>query len=196
MAGGFGVSQHPKKQGKLLSSEVLKDSQFEASPQKPPQPHKISLKGILGLGQTIELNKNTQAVEKQNHELFSGINHLVEEQKIIFDQHQKELAKELQLLREEIVKLIKSTDHLEKDISNIAVENIPEVTEYQINFLSRIKIFIANVRKNISTADIWVEAFAAKKKKKNMFWNNVKNKKKGGEQYLFSNEHSAARSAN
>jgi hypothetical protein len=194
MAGGFGVSQHPKKPGKNFSSEVLKDSQYESSSQKaPPQ---FSLRGILGLGQTVEINKNNQTVEKQNKELFFGLNHLVQEQNILFDQHQKELTKELQALRDEISKLASSTNSLEKNVTNIALTNIPEVNEYQVNFLSRIRIFITTVRKNISSADIWLEAFAAKKKKKNLFWNNVKNKKKGGEQYLFSNEHSAARSAN
>jgi hypothetical protein len=195
MAGGFGGPQHStKKQSKNFSSEVLKDSQYDTSPQKSPA--KFSLQGILGLGQTVEINKNTQSTEKQNHELFYGLSHLVKEQNILFDQHQKELTKELQALREEISKLIHSTSNLEKDVANIALAEIPEVSEYQLNFLSRIRIFIATVRKNISTADIWLEAFAAKKKKKNLFWNNVKNKKKGGEQYLFSNEHSAARSAN
>ncbi len=195
MAGGFGVFAPSKKQGKLLNSEVLNDSQFETSSQKSP-PKKIGLKGILGLGQTVDINKSSTQVEKQSHELNFNLNHLVEEQKNLFDHHQQQLTKELQSLREEIIKLIKSTDRLEKDITDIAVENIPEVTEYQINFLSRIKIFIANIRKNISSADIWMEAFTAKKKKRNTFWSNVKNKKKGGEQYLFSNEHSAARSAN
>lgn len=195
MAGGFGGPQHStKKQSKNFSSEVLKDSQYDTSHQKSPA--KFSLQGILGLGQTVEINKNTQSTEKQNHELFYGLSHLVKEQNILFDQHQKELTKELQALREEISKLIHSTSNLEKDVANIALAEIPEVSEYQLNFLSRIRIFIATVRKNISTADIWLEAFAAKKKKKNLFWNNVKNKKKGGEQYLFSNEHSAARSAN
>lgn len=194
MAGGFGVPQHSKKPTKNFSSEVLKDSLYDSSSEKAPS--KFSLKGILGLGQTVEFNQTGQSAEKQKHELFYGLNHLVSEQNVLFDQHQKELTKELEALRDEIAKLIKSTDNLENDVTKVALTEIPEVSEYQINFLSRIRIFIANVRKNISSADIWIEAFSAKKRKRNMFWNNVKNKKKGGEQYLFSNEHSAARSAN
>jgi hypothetical protein len=193
MAGGFGVLPHLKnpKLGNNLSSEALQDSPEVSSDKKQT---KISLKGILGLGQSVDINKNTSNSEKQSKELFYGLNHLAQEQNVLFDQHQKELEKELISLRDEIGKLAQATDNLEKDVANVALSNISEVSEYQLNFLSRIRIFIENFRKNISDAGLWIEAFAAKKKKKNAFWNNVKDKKKGGDQYLFSNEHSAARS--
>jgi len=194
MAGNFGMPTHPKnlKQANNLSSEALKDSPEVLSDKK--QPVKFTLKGILGLGQTVDINKNAGHLEKQGKELFYGLNHLAQEQNVLFDQHQKELEKELVALRDEIGKLAKATDILEKDVANVALSGIPEISEYQLNFLSRIRVFIENFRKNISDAGIWIEAFAAKKKKRNVFWNTVKDKKKGGDQYLFSNEHSAARS--
>ena len=193
MAGNFG-SPHSKKllkQGQNLSSEALQDSPEISSDKKQT---KVSLKGILGLGQTIEINKNSRDLEKQGKELFHGLNHLAQEQNILFDQHQQQLEKELSALREEIGKLAQATDNLEKDVANVAVSGFPEASEYQLNFLSHIRIFIENFRKNISDAGLWIEAFAAKKKKRNLFWNSVKDKKRGGDQYLFSNEHSAARS--
>lgn len=192
MAGGIGVLPHPKnpKLGKNLSSEALQDSPEVVSDKKQT---KITLKGILGLGQSVDINKDPN-LEKKGQELFYGLNHLAQEQNILFDQHQKGLEKELVALREEIGKLAHATDNLEKDVAVAALSNIPEVSEYQLNFLSHIRIFIENFRKNISDAGLWIEAFAAKKRKRNLFWNNVKDKKRGGEQYLFSNEHSAARS--
>jgi hypothetical protein len=183
------AGKNPKT--KNLSSEALKDSPEVLSDKKQV---KLSLKGILGLGQTVEINKNSQNLEKQGKELFYGLNHLAQEQTVLFDQHQKELERELVALRDEIGKLAKATDNLEKDVAKVALSSIPEVSEYQLNFLSHIRIFIEVFRKNISEAGLWVEAFATKKKKRNLFWNNVRDKKKGGDQYLFSNEHSAARS--
>lgn len=195
MAGGFGVSSHLKNQklGKNLSSEALQDSPEIDSAKKPT---KLSLKGILGLGQSVDINRSTNQAEKQSHELFYGLNHLAQEQNVLFDQHQKELEKELIELRDEIAKLAQATDNLEKDVANVAFSNIPEASEYQLNFLTRIRHFIEAIRKDISGADLWIEAFAAKKKKRNAFWNTARNKKKGGEQYMSSNEHSAARSVN
>ena len=193
MAGNFGLPHSKKllKQGQNLSSEALQDSPEISSDKKQV---KVSLKGILGLGQSIDINKDSHNAEKQSQELSYGLNHLAQEQNILFDQHQKQLEKELSALREEIGKLSQATDNLEKDVANIGFSNIPEASEYQLNFLSHIRVFIENFRKNISDAGLWIEAFAAKKKKRNLFWNNVNNKKKGGEQYLFSSEHSAARS--
>jgi hypothetical protein len=194
MAGGGIMGKvDPKKinLGKFSnSSEVLKDSQNNSAPKK------FSLSGILGLNQTVEINKSAQKTENWGKEFFGNVNLLQQQEKVLFDQHQKELEKAIAELREEIKKLTHSTDNLEKDIQNIPLENIPEASEYQINFLVRIKNFIANFRKNVNEASCWLESFSSKKKKKNYFWNTAKNKKKGGEQYMNSNEHSAARSVN
>jgi archaellum component FlaC len=128
MAGNFGAQPHLKKlkQGKNLSSEAFQESP-EVSSNK--QPAKISLKGILGLGQSVDIQKNK--VENQNHELFFGLNHLAQEQNVLFDQHQKQLEKELEALRDEISKLTKATDNLEKDVANAAISGFPEANEYQ-----------------------------------------------------------------
>ncbi len=85
---------------------------------------------------------------------------------------------------------------MEKDVEIAAISPIVDVSEYQLNFLQRIQKIISIFRQNISEAGNWMESFNAKKKKKNYFWNTAKNKKKGGTDYLFSNEHSASRSAN
>lgn len=172
------------------SSEVLKDSQVNSAPKK------FSLSGILGLNQTVELNKNTQKTENWGKEFFGNINVLQQQEKVLFDQKQQELEKAVVELQDEIKKLTNSTDNLEKDIQNIPLETIPEASEYQVSFLVRIKNFIANFRKNINEASSWLESFAGKKKKRNYFWNMARDRKKGGDQYMNSNEHSAARSVN
>jgi len=189
MAGGLMGKKDPKNQKSSgsFSSEVLKDSQPNYAPKAPV---KLSLNGILGLNQTVEINKS----EKKSQEIFSGISHLQHEQSILFDQHQKEVEQTLKELREEIGKLAKATDNLEKDIQNVAVAEITDISEYQLKFFERIRNFISSMRKNISEASIWMNSFAAKKKKKNAYWNKAKNQKQGGTQYMFSDEHSVARS--
>jgi len=189
MAGGLTGKKDPKsiKTSNIFSSEVLNDSQQNYAPKVPI---KFSLNGILGLGQKVELGKPAE----KSKEIFLGINHLQHEQNILFDQRQKELENAIKELRDEINKLAHVTDNLEKDVQNAAISEIPEASEYQISFFVRIRTFISSMRKNISEAGIWMESFAAKKKKKNAFWNKAKDKKKGGTQYMFSDEHSVARS--
>lgn len=190
MAGGsvFGSKSNQKNKhfgSNGFTSEVLKDSP-EIQSAQPPK--KFSLKGILSLGQTIELN------QQHSKELFNKINHLEQEQKLLFDSRQKELEKTIENLRQEIKKLAAATQGLQKDVEKVAINPITEVNEYQLSFLERIRVFISNFTKDISQASLWLEHFSAKNKKKNHFWNQVKSKKGGGEQYLFSNEHSVARS--
>lgn len=192
MSGGMKGSFNPKKHqtNKIFNSnEVLKeDSGSNTSDKKVT---KFSLKGVLGLGQSVEINKSKP---KEN---FFGLNHLVQEQNILFDQRQRELKQAIEDLRLEIKKLARSAENL-NNVEAVKTVNSPivEINEYQINLLTRIKNFIVDMRQNINEAGLWMEAFASKKKKKNHFWNKVKNKKQGGDQYLFSNEHSVARSVN
>ncbi len=196
MAGGFGFKINPKQNKSTknnFSSEVLKDSPEFSSAQNIPssKPSEFSLSGILGLNQTVEIGKKPEKKPTINF-----INYLEKDHQLLFDNRQRELQQSIEELRIEIKKLISVTDNLEKDVEIAAISPIVDVSEYQLNFLQRIQKIISIFRQNISEAGNWMESFNAKKKKKNYFWNTAKNKKKGGTDYLFSNEHSASRSAN
>lgn len=190
--GSYYGKADPKKSsffGVNKSNEILSDSQTNTAPKK------FSLSGILGLNQSVEINKSNPKPENWSNEFLSNINYVQEQEKTLFNQKQKELENTIKELQQEIKSLTDSTDNLNQDIQNIALENIPEVSEYQINFLTRIKNFVINFRKNINEASSWLESFTKKKRKKNYFWSMAKSKK-GGEQYLMSSEHSSARSVN
>jgi uncharacterized protein YjgD (DUF1641 family) len=199
MAGGRGdkvaskILKLANGQPSIERSENLKDSSTGSAPQKTT--FKLSLSGILGLNQPAEISKSANTLHKGGEHLFSSINHLDQEQQILLDNRQKELEKKIVELQDEIKKLINATDNLEKSVEVSAKQEVIEASEYQISFFNRIKNFIAEFRKNISEACLWLDAFSNKKKKKNYFWNMVKNKKKGGDQFLMSNESSSARAA-
>lgn len=189
MAGGFLTKSNNKPVVHKIngfSGEIIKGTNEEA-PKK-----KIGLMGILGLGQSVEIGK---PAKKWGNEFFPGLNHLQQEQNAIQKDQQSELKKSIEALRSEIKKLVKTTENLNTDVEKIANDPVVEINEYQLNFLNRVRAFVANLRKNLSQASTWLESFQTKKRKKNAFWGKVKNKKSGGEQYLFSGEHSAARSA-
>lgn len=190
--GSYHGKVNPKKSsffGVNKSNEILSDSQTNTAPKK------FSLSGVLGLNQSVEINKSNPKPENWSNEFLGNINYVQEQEKTLFNQKQKELENTIKELQQEIKSLTDSTDNLNQDIQNIALENIPEVSEYQINFLTRIKNFVINFRKNINEASSWLESFTKKKRKKNYFWSMAKSKK-GGEQYLMSSEHSSARSVN
>lgn len=195
MAGGSGIKPSTKSNqfGKsgIFGNEIVNNQPSSTS-------QKIKFNGILGIGQTIDFNQNSRENNQTNwgKEFLSNINHLKKEENILFDSHESDLKHAINELRHEIQKLIKTSNSFNQDIEKITVEQIADISEYQVKFLERIKTFIINFRRNIDEAHIWCDSLNCKSKKKNNFWNKAKNKKSGGEQYLFSSEHSASRSAN
>jgi len=189
MAGVLTSKTNPKKiqsQAAANSNEILKDSQFV-----PKTPQKLTLRGILGLNQPVEINPSPPNLwTKEN----LGLNYLATQEKVLLDQKQKELEKAVADLQEELKKLISASEGIGSQIENAVLENIPQASEYQVSFLIRLKNLIINFRKNLNQASTWLESFNTKKKKKNYFWTMARDKKKGGEAYMFSDEHSAARS--
>jgi len=188
MAGGPAKSgSKGKKFGP--TNETLKE--FD-SPVRPES--KKNKSGTLSPGESISFDKEKNNSINWSREFLLGS--VQKEETVARQKKDQDVKKAIQELRQEIKKLIESTEGLEKEIANISEQNIVEFNTYQLNFLMRVKTFIVNFSKNISQASSWLESFNHKKSRKNAFWGQVKNKKNGGEQYLFSNEHTASRSAN
>ncbi|HNZ84466.1 MAG TPA: DUF5660 domain-containing protein [Candidatus Woesebacteria bacterium] len=191
MAGGliFKPSSKSKNLVKKNTSEILKDFPDNQAPVQKKS-------GILFPGQSIRLNSSESKPSQINwsHEFLTKP--ITQEQSLFVNQRLQETNTAVEELRREIKSLIKSTDNLQAEITNTVDQNIVEASQYQVNFLTRIKNLIINFRQNIDQSCLWLESFNRKKNRKNAFWGTVKNKKSGGEQYLLSGEHSVSRSAN
>jgi len=192
MAGGFGSKLNPKNKSfnlKKNNSEILKEFPDGSVQNKP------KLSGTLFPGQSINFNKEEESSKTNfTREFLSKT--VNQEHAIFVNQHNQEVQQAINELKSEIQKLVISTENLNQEIVQAAEQNIPESNEYQANFLQRIKNLIVQFRQNIDESCVWLQSFNHKKSRKNAFWGNVHNKKSGGEQYLFSGEHSVARSAN
>jgi len=192
MAGGFLLKTSQKnKQNKSngFNNEILKESSVS-------KPKSLTLSGILGLNQTVELNKPPQKPERSEKEFLKYfLNQLQKEQTVLVDHKQLEIKKEIECLQCEIKKLSNASDELDHEISKAVLTNVIDSSEYQLNFLTRLKNLIIALRQNVNEACNWLSCYESKKKKRNCFWNTAKSKK-GGSQYLQSGEHSASRSAN
>jgi len=192
MAGGFGFKLNSKNKNlsKKNNSEILKE--FPDSHTKKETP---KLFGTLFPGQSVDINpqKNETKINWSQEYITKS---LTKEQSLFVNQHTQEIERSIQEIRLEIKKLTKSTEVLDNEITKAVSQNIPEANEYQITFLQRIKNLIIKFRQHVDESCVWLSNFNHKKSRKNAFWGNVKNKKNGGEQYLFSGEHTASRSAN
>lgn len=191
MAGGFKQKSNSKNKSFINSatnSELLHDT-----PTNYPN-HKINKSGILTPGQSIDFNPSVPETINWNKEFLT--NSIDIDQKLIIQRQNQETSQSVEEVLLEIKKLVIATQELSNEITNIPLINIPENNQYQLSFLNRIKMMIRKFSQNISESAIWMSAFNHKRNKRNSFWNRAKNKKTGGQQYIFSGEHSASRSAN
>lgn len=156
-------------------------------------PIKFSLRGILGLNQSVEIHKN-EADKLWTKENFH-LNIIGEQDRKALESKQHELEAVVEQLKLEVKKLTVATSDLEQNLGHATMEEIPEANEYQVNFLLRLKNLVIAFRRNINEASCWLDTFAkknSKKQKNSGYWKNLKNK--GGTKYMMSDEHSAARS--
>lgn len=193
MAGGLGFKINPKNKNfnkKNNNSEVLKNS-----PDYYSQSKTKNLSGTLLPGQSVDINPS-QKEPKINWSHEYTTKPISTELSLFVNHHSQEIKNEIDNLRLEIKKLVQSTQNLDHEITQVIEQNIPQANEYQLSFLQRIKKIIISFRQKVDESSLWLNSLNHKKSRKNAFWGNVKNKKSGGEQYLFSSEHSVSRSAN
>lgn len=190
MAGGILTSKSDLKKTKSFGGDNKGESLSENKPNYSPI--NFSLRGILGLNQSVEIHK-TQADKLWTKENFH-LNIIGEQDRKALENKQRELESIVEQLKLEVKKLTVATSELDSGLSKATMENIPEANEYQVSFLLRLKNLVIAFRRNINEASCWLDSFNAKKKKqKNSgYWKNLKSK--GGIKYLMSDEHSTARS--
>jgi hypothetical protein len=192
MAGGVLNSKSNQKKGKSVWGINVNESINENSQNTAPQ--KFSLRGILGLNQSVEIHKPEpdKLWTKENFHL----NIISEQDRAALEKKQQELESVVEQLKLEVKKLSASTNELDSNLSHAVMEEVPEANEYQVSFLIRLKNLVISFRQNINEASCWLDSFNTKKKKqKNSgFFGNLKSK--GGQKYMMSDEHSVARSVN
>lgn len=145
--------------------------------------------GILQPGGSIEFNYQP----KPQPEKPRFIDYIGKEQALLINHDEKKDQQEIQNIQKEISSLNSSNENLNKDVSNIPLQEIPEVNIYQANFFQRIKAYIIDFKKDSSNSNSWAEFYNHRKGKRNAFWNRSKS---GGQKYRDSGEHNPSRSAN
>lgn len=191
MAGGILTSKSDPKKPKNFWGDNKTESLNENKPNYSPI--NFSLRGILGLNQSVEIHKQ-EANKLWTKENFN-LNIIGEKDRQALENKQHELEAVVEQLKLEVKKLTVATSELDSNLSHATMENIPEANEYQVSFLVRLKNLVIAFRRNINEASCWLDTYSAKKNKKQKnsnYWKNLKTK--SGLKYLMSDEHSAARS--
>lgn len=201
MAGGLIQNSFKAKQKQAVaatkfSQEILKDNR-QNKPQATvknveTRPKFSGLAGVLFPGQTVEIHKKKESKLNFSNEFSTPS--LASQEKVLFDIQKQIIEKEISQIHADIQALAATAKTIQTEIAQAVINPPIEFNQYQVSFLKRIRLLIEMLRKNILEAGEWASQFSSKKKKKNMFWSKAMDKKRGGQQYMDSSEHSVARS--
>jgi hypothetical protein len=128
-----------------------------------------------------ELERNYRAKLRQKE----TIHH---QEKVLFTREQRETQQQVTTLQEEIKKLAKATASLAseaKEAEVTAMQTLPEVGTYHLNFFSRLRKVIAELRVQIEESSLWLAAWNKKAEKRNFYWGQFK---KSGSKFLLSSD--------
>lgn len=110
------------------------------------------------------------------------------EEKVLFTRQQKETQQQVVALQDEIKKLAKTTADLAseaKEAEITAMQEVPEMGTYHLNFFIRLRKLIAELRSQIQESSFWLTAWNKKSQKRNFYWNQFK---KSGSKFLLSSD--------
>jgi len=111
----------------------------------------------------------------------------------IYSRQRRETEEEIRILQEEVLALGKTGKNLDRQLDLASEQLITEPSVYQVSFIKKLKILILQFLEDVDNASAWLEEFNQKGRKKGSFWGTFSSKK-GGAQFLFSDESYAARS--
>ncbi len=109
-------------------------------------------------------------------------------EKVLFDRKAEENKREILFIKEEIKKIIKTTQGISAEL--IAVEQSVMTTTvaagvYEATFFDRLRKIIILARKRLEESKHWLEMFNNRNKQKSHYWGQVK---KSGTTYMLSGE--------
>lgn len=174
---------------KASAKRTLPEQFFGKVNERDQKPHNS---GVLQEGEEMSLvSEETKVVKTPNHmEYFRSIQ---QQETIRAQKEQIETREQVEMLQNEIKKLIKASKEMEaafKQVSHqVTVEQAPsEIGRYHVSFLEWVLIVVRNARMRIEEGQSWLAMFASKKAQK-QYWNQFKSK---GTSFSLSSERTTA----
>lgn len=133
--------------------------------------------------------QNRKEIEKKRIQEFH--NTRTTEWNKVFSSRERETARKIEQIRQELAQLSKQLKTLDANITKAVTAPIVEVGEYQISYLNHLKEVIHIFSLKASHANSWLEMYNGRSKKMGYYWGQAKSK---GTSYTGNNERSVATS--
>ncbi len=185
-------SSEMDRAGLNLKNEITKELPKEFWKQIAAQ--KANHQAEIYPGQTIKPQEKTETPQQQiNHQerfYFKQRHNLTETSLKI--KNQQETAIKISQIREEIKTITTNMSQISRqveEIDTVAQKNIPQESQYQLNFLELLLTFLGDLRERVEEGNTWLTTFQKRSQKKGYFWNQVK---KSGTKFLLSADRTPA----
>ncbi len=181
------MSTHNNKKAKSYSSDLS----YEKLRVSPANAVEQGLKQLWGEGPSSDASEFEKLMQPENierKEIPRGNASEINNELILFSADDREIAQEIQIIRVEIAKLVKTVKEVDFAIQK-AVMDIPvNPGVYHLNFLERIKKLLKLVKQKLEDSKTWLKHNTSKKKQRG-YWMQYKKK---GTSFGLSSERNVA----
>ena len=110
---------------------------------------------------------------------------IVQQERSIFKRAEQEVRLEIEAVRTEIVKLIKTVKGMSREVEIAAMQAPVEPGSYHLNFLEKLRETVIFLTKNIRESFNWLSVCNQRAKKRGHYWSQVH---KSGTKFMLSQE--------
>lgn len=138
-----------------------------------------------------EAFKAEEAKKQENEQRFREVmmaKQREDEDRQRFLNKQKEVEKQIGLLRDAILKIAKSTQNFSSEVEKAAFEAPVNPGKYHLGFFEALKSTLEIIKKRLDDSASWMQEFNKRKDRVPFFWAQFK---KSGTKYMLSSERSA-----
>lgn len=128
-----------------------------------------------------------QEKEQRFREIMMAKQHEDEDRQRFLNK-QKEVEKQIELLRDAILKIAKSTQNFSSEVEKAAFEAPVNPGKYHLGFFETLKNSLELIKKRLDDSASWMQEFNKRKDRVPFFWAQFK---KSGTKYMLSSERSA-----
>lgn len=188
--GGTTIKQAAALPGQMVGDafeSIFGTSSSQAASQTDSAPNNLN-----PFAKALESQSTPEKLAEFELEKQSAVRHKEIQMTEVFNLREakdKELIKQLQ---EQLRALAKEVKTLDGSVKTAIHADVIDPGTYHVHFFQQLLNFVVLMRKRVQEANTWMENFRARAKKQGAFWGQVYNKK-GGTQYLMSQEHQVAR---
>lgn len=189
--GHFSPAKKPQDQRRVTNFlEAFKESAIQHPSQTPAGELRPGVSFSVDQAISLEESRKREEQARQQERLFSQQRE--EEERARFKANQEQVKRQIEQLREAILKIAKSTHNVSQEIEKAAFDSPVSPGTYHLSFFEKLKTTLEIIKKRLDDSASWLHTMNQRNKRMPFYWSQVK---KSGTKYMLSQERYMSTSA-